>query len=106
MEAPPISPAATVFTKFAGKRSEMATTTERPTTTIYRRPRAERGLVAWLTTLDHKRIGVMYGYTAFTFFLIGGVEAVLLPVHLAQADSEFLAAGAYNSVFRSQVTRL
>ena len=84
----------------------MATTTERPTTTIYRRPRAKRGLVAWLTTLDHKRIGVMYGYTAFTFFLIGGVEALLLRVHLAQADSEFLTAGAYNAMFTMHGTTM
>ena len=33
---------------------------------------------AWLTTVDHKRIGVLYGTTAFAFFLIGGLEALLM----------------------------
>src|SRR5690606_1108506 len=83
----------------------MATTAERPTT-IYRIPLTSRGLLSWLTTVDHKPIGVMYGYTAFTFFLIGGLEALLLRVHLAQADSEFLTAGAYNAVFTMHGTTM
>ena len=38
----------------------------------------EHGVLwSWLTTVDHKRIGILYGATAFTFFLIGGIEALL-----------------------------
>src|SRR5690606_41429225 len=77
---------------------------ERPVTTIYRKPRGERGLWSWITTVDHKRIGVMYGYAAFFFFLLGGLVALFLRIHLASANSEFLTAGAYNSLFRRHGT--
>ncbi len=36
------------------------------------------GLWSWITTVDHKRIGIMYGLTAFLFFLIGGLEALVI----------------------------
>ncbi len=85
----------------------MTTTTERPgvveeappTTTIYRRPKSTEGFWGWVTTTDHKKIGIMYGYAAFFFFIVGGVEALLLRIHLASANSEFLTAGAYNALF-------
>jgi cytochrome c oxidase subunit 1 len=77
----------------------MTATAERPTTTIFRRPRSTTGLWSWITTVDHKRIGIMYGYAAFTFFLIGGIEALLLRIQLSQANGEFLTAGAYNALF-------
>ena len=34
-------------------------------------------LASWLTTVDHKRIGILYGVSAFVFFLIGGLEALV-----------------------------
>ncbi|MPZ53054.1 MAG: cytochrome ubiquinol oxidase subunit I [Acidimicrobiia bacterium] len=85
----------------------MTTTTDRPdvieepvpSTTIYRRPKQTEGFWGWVTTTDHKKIGTMYGYAAFIFFLFGGIEALLLRVHLASANSEFLTAGAYNALF-------
>jgi heme/copper-type cytochrome/quinol oxidase subunit 1 len=42
------------------------------------------GLWAWVTTVDHKKIGVLYGTTAFLFFLIGGLEALLIRLQLFQ----------------------
>ena len=36
------------------------------------------GLWAWITTVDHKKIGILYGASAFIFFLIGGLEALLI----------------------------
>ena len=33
---------------------------------------------SWLTTVDHKRIGILYGTSAFIFFLIGGIEALIM----------------------------
>ena len=41
------------------------------------RPTAKTGIVSWLTTVDHKRIGFLYGISALFFFLVGGVEALL-----------------------------
>jgi cytochrome c oxidase subunit 1 len=78
----------------------------RPATTIFRKPSSEYGLWSWITTVDHKRIGILYGYTAFIFFILGGIEALLLRVHLAQANSEFLTAGAYNSLFTMHGTTM
>ena len=84
----------------------MTATAERPATTIFRRPSSTTGLWSWITTVDHKKIGIMYGYAAFTFFIIGGVEALLLRIHLAQANSEFLTAGAYNALFTMHGTTM
>ena len=66
---------------------------------FFRRPKATHGFVSWLTTVDHKRIGILYGVTAFVFFLIGGVEALLLRVQLAQPNNTFLNEETYNQIF-------
>src|SRR5690606_15668020 len=79
---------------------------ERPATTIFRRPRSKTGIWSWITTVDHKRIGIMYGYAAFAFFIIGGLEAILLRVQLSQANAEFLTAGAYNALFTMHGTTM
>jgi cytochrome c oxidase subunit 1 len=81
-------------------------TAARPQTTIFRRPSPNRGWWSWLTTVDHKKIGIMYGYAAFTFFILGGIEALLLRIQLAQANSEFLTAGAYNALFTMHGTTM
>jgi cytochrome c oxidase subunit 1 len=70
-----------------------------PRQTIFGRPRSEHGLVSWFTTVDHKRIGILYGVTAFVFFLIGGVEALLLRVQLAGPNGRFVDADTYNQLF-------
>jgi cytochrome c oxidase subunit 1 len=70
-----------------------------PRPSLFRRPRATTGLASWLTTVDHKRIGILYGGTSFIFFLLGGVEALLLRVQLAQPNGTFLDADTYNQVF-------
>ena len=53
---------------------------------LLRRPHATTGFWSWFTTVDHKRIGILYGITAFAFFLIGGFEALLIRVQLARPD--------------------
>ncbi|MEX0989008.1 MAG: cytochrome c oxidase subunit I [Actinomycetota bacterium] len=68
-------------------------------TGLLRRPRASTGFWSWITTVDHKRIGILYGITAFAFFLIGGVEALLIRVQLAQPEATLLNADQYNQVF-------
>ena len=62
-------------------------------------PKAETGLWSWITTVDHKRIGLMYGVTAFFFFLVGGIEALLVRVQLAVPNNDFLSAESYNQLF-------
>jgi hypothetical protein len=43
----------------------------------------DEGLVPWLSTVDHKRIGMRYFYTGFAFFIAGGIEALLIRTQLA-----------------------
>jgi cytochrome c oxidase subunit I len=64
-----------------------------------RRPLATTGFWSWLTTVDHKKIGIMYGVSAFVFFLLGGVEALLIRAQLAQPNGTVLTASQYNQVF-------
>ena len=56
------------------------------------------GWLAWLTTTDHKRIGIMYLFATFLFFILGGVEALVMRLQLAQADSTLVAADTYNGL--------
>jgi cytochrome c oxidase subunit 1 len=65
-----------------------------------------RGPWSWLTTVDHKRIGVMYGATALVFFLVGGVEALLIRIQLAVPDNDFLSADRYNGLFTMHGTTM
>ena len=66
---------------------------------LLRRPEATTGFWSWFTTVDHKKIGILYGVTAFLFFLVGGIEALLIRAQLAQPEQTILSANAYNQVF-------
>ena len=66
---------------------------------ILRRPTATTGFWSWFTTVDHKKIGILYGVTSFLFFLVGGVEALLIRLQLARPEQTVLSANAYNQVF-------
>ncbi|HEV8674709.1 MAG TPA: cytochrome c oxidase subunit I [Methylomirabilota bacterium] len=65
-----------------------------------------RGLAAWLTTVDHKRIGLLYGVTAFVFFLVGGVEALLIRLQLAFPDGRVVSAERFNELFTMHGTTM
>ncbi|MEE8406094.1 MAG: cbb3-type cytochrome c oxidase subunit I, partial [Acidimicrobiia bacterium] len=84
----------------------MTATAQRPRTTIFKRPSSTTGWWSWLTTVDHKKIGILYGYAAFFFFIIGGLEALMLRIQLASANAEFLTAGAYNALFTMHATTM
>ena len=66
---------------------------------LLRRPTATSGFWAWFTTVDHKKIGILYGITAFAFFLIGGTEALLIRLQLARPDQDILSSAVYNQIF-------
>src|SRR5437870_9333768 len=66
---------------------------------LLRRPSGHYGFWSWVTTVDHKRIGVLYGVTAFIFFLVGGSEALLMRLQLAQPNGHVLNAASYNEFF-------
>jgi cytochrome c oxidase subunit I len=64
-----------------------------------RRPSALTGFWSWFTTVDHKKIGMMYGASGFVFFIIGGLEALLIRAQLAQPNNTILNADQYNEIF-------
>ncbi|MDQ3915559.1 MAG: cytochrome c oxidase subunit I [Actinomycetota bacterium] len=70
-----------------------------PRRSLLDRPTAKTGVWGWLTTVDHKKIGILYGATAFLFFIIGGLQAVLIRLQLAQPNGDVLSAEAYNQFF-------
>src|ERR1043165_1885207 len=56
------------------------------------------GLLGWLTTTDHKRIGLLYLFTSLAFFAAGGVEALLMRTQLIGPDNGLLSPKAYNEL--------
>jgi cytochrome c oxidase subunit 1 len=59
-----------------------------------------RGRVtAWVTTVDHKRIGILYLVTSLVFFAGGGILALLMRAQLAVPDEHFITGNAYNELF-------
>jgi cytochrome c oxidase subunit I len=57
------------------------------------------GLIGWISTVDHKEIGIRYIYTAFAFLIAGGVEALIMRVQLAQPNQEIVTAAQYDQLF-------
>ncbi len=68
--------------------------------------KSESGLLSWLMTVDHKRIGIMYLVTAFLFFLVGGTEALLMRLQLAQPNGKVLTPDQYNQIFTMHGTTM
>lgn len=68
-------------------------------TGVLRRPTGYNGLWSWITTVDHKRIGVLYLYSALFFFVIGGLEALLIRSQLAVPGGTVVRPEAYNQLF-------
>lgn len=64
------------------------------------------GIWSWLTTVDHKRIGVLYGVSAFSFFLMGGIEALFIRLQLATPNGGVLEADEFNRIFTMHGTTM
>ncbi len=71
-------------------------------------PRPDRfgGWVDWVTTVDHKKIGVLYGAAACFFFLVGGVEALMIRTQLIKPMNHFITAQLYNQLFTMHGTTM
>jgi cytochrome c oxidase subunit 1 len=72
----------------------------------FARPRSETGFWSWVSTVDHKRIGILYGVTAFLFFIVGGVEALLIRAQLVRPNGTLLTAEEYNQLFTMHGTTM
>ena len=67
---------------------------------------AQSGFLLWMMTIDHKRIGILYLLSAAVFFMVGGFEALLMRIQLAQPDSKFLSPDMYNQIFTMHGTTM
>ena len=79
-------------------KSGQADIAERPLG-VMTRPQGGNGWRDWLSSVDHKKIGIMYGVAAMFFFVVGGIEALLLRTQLAFPEQGFLSPQLYNELF-------
>ena len=61
-------------------------------------PRQTKRWIDWILTTDHKRIGIMYLVTTFVFFMLGGVEALLMRSQLSVPNNSLVTAEHYNQL--------
>src|SRR4051794_41289694 len=91
----------------------MAATASAPTTvaavpqvTARDAGREPRGWTSWVTTTDHKKIGIMYMVLTFCFFILGGTEALMMRLQLSQANNTLLTPQTYNELFTMHGTTM
>jgi cytochrome c oxidase subunit 1 len=85
----------------------MATTAAAPTVAPSKAASYEpTGIWSWITTVDHKRIGTLYLFTALFFFLFGGLEAFLIRLQLAKPNGTVVSAEFYNQLFTMHGTTM
>ncbi len=63
-------------------------------------------LWSWITTVDHKRIGVMYFVTSLFFLFVGGFEALVMRVQLARSELDLVTAETFNQLFTMHGTTM
>src|SRR5919112_5560216 len=67
---------------------------------------SQSGLWSWLTTVDHKRIGALYMYTALAWFGVGGLEALIMRWQLKGANGQVVSAEVFNQLFTMHGTTM
>ena len=73
---------------------------------VYPVPWYEGRVVSWITTTDHKRIGILYIATSLAFFLAGGVLALVMRAQLAKANADVVDPETYNKLFTMHGTTM
>jgi cytochrome c oxidase subunit I len=71
-----------------------------------RRKRTRHTWIDWLTTTDHKKIGILYMVTTFAFFILGGIEALLMRIQLGAPNNTFVSPEHYNELFTMHGTTM
>jgi cytochrome c oxidase subunit 1 len=61
--------------------------------------KAKYGILGWLSTVDHKKIGIMYMVMAFSFFIMSGILALIIRVQLAAPGQTIIPSDTYNQIF-------
>ena len=65
-----------------------------------------RGIWDWMTTIDHKKIGILYGVTAIFFLMVGGLEALLIRTQLITSGNGLINEKTYNELFTMHGTTM
>jgi len=73
---------------------------------VFLRPTDDTGWRSWLFTVDHKKIGIMYGCVAMFWFFVAGIEALLVRIQLWGPDANVLTASQYNQLFTMHGTTM
>lgn len=68
--------------------------------------RAYKGLLSWLSSVDHKQIGIMYFVTSLFFFLVAVSEAMIMRTQLIKPNNDWLSPETYNQVFTMHGTTM
>lgn len=84
----------------------MATAVHAPQGTAVRVKEEPTGLWSWMTTVDCKRIGILYGVSAIVFFVVGGIEALIMRLQLMRPNNNLVTAETYNSLFTMHGTTM
>ena len=77
-----------------------------PQVVAHKPRRHDTGVMSWITTTDHKRIGIMYMVTTFVFFLLGGAEALMMRLQLGAPDNTLISPSTYNALFTMHGTTM
>jgi cytochrome c oxidase subunit 1 len=72
----------------------------------YRKPWTQGRAASWVTTTDHKRIGILYLVTSLTFLVSGGVLALLIRTQLIHANADLFVRDEYNELFTMHGTTM
>ncbi len=93
---------------FVGDASASPPALVTPTAALgaFKRPVSTTGWKSWVFTVDHKKLGLMYGAVSLFFFLVGGLEALLIRLQLAAPDNTVLSADLYNQMFTMHATTM
>ncbi len=77
-----------------------------PYIAAHRVQRERTGWTSWITTTDHKKIGIMYMVTTFVFFLLGGTEALMIRLQLGAPENTLVTPTTYNQLFTMHGTTM
>ncbi len=62
--------------------------------------------MSWVTTVDHKRLGIMYIAYALFFLVIGGIEATIMRIQLIRPHNDFVSPQVFNRMFTMHGTTM
>lgn len=79
--------------------NEATSVLELPADNYLNNPPGRKGILGWIFSTDHKRIGLLYMYSMFTFFTIGMILGILMRLELLTPGKTIMSAETYNSLF-------